>query len=186
MELLFTKKDANDAADEWGCNCGPTAVAAICGLSLADLRPHLEDFELKRYTNPTLMAQILRNIGAKVLEFGKLDWRFEMERTGRKPWPRYGLARIQWEGPWTNEGVPIAARYRHTHWIGISYANQNNIGIWDVNCLSNGTGWVGLEEWTNSLVPWLLKICHPRADGKWHLTHTVEIEAPQESINPIH
>jgi hypothetical protein len=181
MKLRFTEMDAIAAADEWGFNCGPAAVAAICGLSLSDLRPHLGDFESKRYTNPTLMAQILRNVGAKVVEFGRLNWRFEMKRTGRKPWPRYGLARVQWEGPWTKDGVPIAARYRHTHWVGTCYANQENIGIWDVNCLNNGTGWVGFEEWTNTLVPWLLKECHPRSDGKWHLTHTVEIEAPRDS-----
>jgi hypothetical protein len=181
MTLRFTEKEAHAAADEWGFNCGPAAVAAICGLSLSDLRPHLGDFELKRYTNPMLMALILRNVGARMIEFGRLNSRFEMERTGRKPWPRYGLARIQWEGPWTKEGVPIAARYRHTHWVGTSYVNQDNIGIWDVNCLNNGTGWVGLDEWTNIVVPWLLKECHSHADGKWHLTHPVEIEPPRHS-----
>jgi len=181
MELRFTQTEAITASDEWGLNCGPAAVAAICGLSLPDLRPHLGDFEQKRYTNPTLMAQILRNVGAKVIEAKTLNWRLEMERTGRRPWPRYGLARVQWEGPWTKEGVPIAARYRHTHWVGSSCANQDNIGIWDVNCLGNGTGWVGLNEWTNILVPWLLQECHPRADGRWHLTHIVEIEPPQNS-----
>ena len=181
MNPLFTEKDANVAADNWGFNCGPAAVAVICGLTLPELRPNLGDFEAKRYTNPTLMAQILRNIGAKVVEFGRLNWRFEMARVGRAPWPRYGLARVQWEGPWTKEGVPMAARYRATHWVGTSYANQDNIGIWDVNCLNNGTGWVGLNEWVNTLVPWLLKECHPRADGKWHLTHIVEIERPGDS-----
>jgi len=85
LKLRFTEKDAIEAADEWGFNCGPAAVAAICGLSLPELRPQLVDFELKRYTNPTLMAQILKNVGARVVEFGRLNWRFEMERTGRKP-----------------------------------------------------------------------------------------------------
>lgn len=181
MKPRFSMDEADAAADEWGLNCGPAAVASICGLSLDELRPQLGDFELKRYTNPTLMAQILKNIGAKVIEFGRLDWRFEMERTGRAPWPRYGLARVQWEGPWTKDGVPMAARYRATHWVGASYANRDNIGIWDVNCLNNGTGWVGLHEWTNTLVPWLLKELYPRASGKWHLTHVVEIEQPRDS-----
>jgi len=180
MHLNFDIEAAEVASDEWGFNCGPAAVAAICGLSLSELRPCLGDFEQKRYTNPTLMSQILRNVGAKVIEFGRLNWRFEMERAGRKPWPRYGLVRIQWEGPWTDAGVPIAARYRHTHWVGARYANKDNVGIWDINCLNNGTGWVGLSEWTTILVPWLLKECHPRANGKWHLTHVVEIEAPRE------
>ncbi len=176
MKLRFTEDEANAAAEEWGFNCGPAAVAAICGLSLSELRPHLGDFEQKRYTDPALMVRILKNIGVKVLSFDRLKWRFEMERTGRVPWPRYGLARVQWEGPWTKDGVPMAARYRATHWVGVNYADPDNIGIWDVNCLNNGTGWVSLSAWTTTLVPWLLDKCHPRADGKWHLTHIVEIE----------
>jgi hypothetical protein len=178
MNLRFTEKEAHAAADEWGFNCGPAAVAAICGLSINELRPHLGDFEVKGHTNPTLMAEILRNVGAKVINFERLN--LNADASLRKRWPRWGLARVQWEGPWTRKGVPIKARYRYTHWVGASYVNRDNVGIWDVNCLNNGTGWVGLYEWTNVLVPWLLKECYPRADGKWHLTHVVEIERPKE------
>lgn len=174
----FTHEEALAAGDQWGLNCGPAAVAAICGLTLAELRPHLGDFESKGYTNPTLMAQILASVGAPVIESGRLNWRFEMQRTGPKPWPRYGLVRVQWEGPWTGEGVPMAARYRHTHWVGASATDPNDVGIWDVNCLNNGTGWVALKEWSEIVVPWLLRECHPRANGRWHLTHAVEIANP--------
>ncbi len=177
--LRFTQKEAESAFDTWGFNCGPAAVAAICGLSLDELRPYLGDFEQKRYTNPTLMRQILKNVGASIIEFGRLNWRFEMQRTGRAPWPGYGLARVQWEGPWTVPGVPIAARYRQTHWVGACSLNPDDVGIWDVNCMNNGSGWVSLEEWTSILVPWLLKECHPRASGKWHLTHVIEIDHQQ-------
>ena len=173
--LHFTEQQANDAADEWGFNCGPAAVAAICGLSLIELRPHLGDFERKRYTNPTLMWEILNSLGR--------HWRSTTKTLGGVAWPRYGLARIQWEGPWMNPGVPMAARYRYTHWVGCSYANAGNIGIWDVNCLNNGTGWVGLHEWTTILVPWLLKECYPKANGKWHLTHSVEIDPHRLTIS---
>ena len=167
--LKFTLADAEKASDEWGCNCGPSAVAAICGLSLSELRPHLGDFEKKRYTNPTLMWEILRNIG--------VQWRGMADKQGRLSWPEFGLARVQWEGPWTKEGVPMAARYRYTHWVGVNARNAPNVGIWDVNCLNNDTGWVSLNEWKTVLVPWLLKELYPKASGLWHLTHSVEIAA---------
>lgn len=165
--LKFTSSNAQAAAEEWGFNCGPAAVAAICGLSIDELRPHLGDFESKRYTNPTLMWAILKRLDRPY----SVQW----NTPGGEVWPSWGIARVQWEGPWTAPGVPIAASYRHTHWVGVKGSNRSDIGIWDVNCLTNGTGWVSLEEWTSTLVPWLLKECHPRADGRWHLTHSVEV-----------
>ena len=69
----------------------------------------------------------------------------------------------------------MAARYRHTHWIGANGRNPRNIGIWDVNCMNNGTGWVSLENWRAIAVPHILRACVPRADGVWHLTHAIEV-----------
>lgn len=179
--LRFTAQDAEEAFDAWGFSCGPAAVAAICGLTPEEIRPHLGAFELKGYTNPTLMGEILRNLGVEVMEFGRMNWRFEMERIGpskSRPWPMWGLARIQWEGPWTKEGVPMRVRYRSTHWVGVNSINRDDIGIWDVNALSNGTGWVSLENWEKITVPHILRECHPRANGHWHLTHAIEIGLP--------
>jgi hypothetical protein len=172
----FSLEDAIAASDEWGFNCGPAAVAVICGYTPAELRPHLGDFELKRYANPTLMAEILRNIGARVVENRRLDPRVEMQRKSVTGLPRFGIVRIQWEGPWTEDGVPIAARYRHTHWVGSCWDNRANIGIWDVNCLNNGTGWVALDDWISITVPFIIKTCHPRGNGKWHVTHSIKLE----------
>lgn len=159
----FTLDEAQAAADTWGCNCGPGAIAAICGLTLDEARPHLGDFERKKYTNPTLMWAILNSIGAR--------WRCD----GGQPraWPRFGLARVQWEGPWTQPGVPMVARYRHTHWVG-SWRDGNATQIFDINAMCVG-GWLPLSEWAGQLVPWLLRECVRRADGQWHLTHRVEI-----------
>lgn len=178
----FTIEDAHRASDEWGFNCGPAAVAAILGMTLAGLRPHLGDFETKHYTNPTLMWSILRSLKAPVSEISRLNASLESQRRGEAPWPFYGLARVQWEGPWTAPGVPVRVRYRHTHWVGVSKSADSMTApgweeprIFDVNCMSMG-GWVPLSMWTESVVPWILKQCEPKADGKWHLTHTVEIE----------
>lgn len=161
----FTADDVDRAHDEWGANCGPGAIAAICGLTLDEVRPHMGDFEQKRYTNPTLMWSVLDSIG--------VDWSLTDPAGG---WPVYGLARVQWEGPWTKPGVPLRARYRHTHWVGACARHPENIGIFDINAIGNGSGWCSLENWSRILVPFILDQCVPRASGGWHLTHVVEID----------
>lgn len=161
VAVRFTLEDAQRAYDVWGCNCGPGALAAIAGRTLDEVRPHIADFERKRYTNPTMMYAALQRVGCKFT-------------VAIKPpgFPSFGLARIQWEGPWTNPGVPMAARYRNTHWVG-SHGDQ----IFDINCMSVG-GWVSLAEWSVSVVPWILNECgytRRGANGKWHLTHGIEV-----------
>ena len=59
--LRFTFADGQKAWEEWGFNCGPGALCAA--LTPEQLRPHLLDFESKRYTNPTLMEDVLNGMG---------------------------------------------------------------------------------------------------------------------------
>jgi hypothetical protein len=166
MAARFTLDDAQSAGDEWGFNCGPAAIAAMCGMTIAEVRPHLGDFEQKGYLNPTLMWDVLRAIGVR--------WSWSR---GVRRWPEYGLVRIQWEGPWTAPWQPMAAGYRHTHWVGSMRIDGEEQNVFDVNCLCVG-GWVPLSEWVSSVVPWLLKQCEPKASGGWCLTHVVELEQP--------
>lgn len=165
----FTTDDAVHAWDEWGANCGPGAIAGILGLSLDDIRPHMGNFESKRYTNPALMERVLNSLDA--------PWRFS-ENTNT--WPAYGLARVQWEGPWTEPGVPDGARQRQTHWVAAAATPSGNHLIFDINCICVG-GWVSLAEWSDKVVPWLLREVVPGANGRWHLTHVIEIEPPTTS-----
>ncbi len=156
----FTLADADAAADAWGANCGPGALAAVLGLSLEEIRPHLGDFERKRYTNPLLMFAALRSLG--------VSWCDNAE-----DWPDGGLIRVQWEGPWTAPGVPMRARYRCTHWVG-SRVGETGVEVFDINCMCVG-GWVSLAEWRDYVVPWLLQECHPKANGRWHSTHRLAV-----------
>lgn len=158
----FSAQDAERASDEWGANCGPGALAAIAGLTLDQVRPHMGDFELKRYTNPSLMKFALRSLCLVT-----------KTTIGRPAWPLYGLARIQWEGPWMAEGVPIGARYRATHWVAVQ-SPRAEVMIFDINAIAVG-GWIAADLWARDLVPWLLKQCQPRANGKWHITHAIEV-----------
>jgi hypothetical protein len=160
----FTVEDADRAYDSWGANCGPGAIAAVLAMTLDEVRPYLSaaGFDQKRYTNPTMMNDVLRATGCAWKKIGAI-------------WPTYGMARIQWEGPWTKPGVPMRARYRFTHWVGAGIRN-GDVGIFDINCINNGSGWCTLKDWSEIVVPHVLQQ-YPRADGKWHITHAIEIEA---------
>lgn len=164
----FTTEDLDRANETWGANCGAGAIAAICNLTLDEVRPHMGDFEKKGYTNPTLMWQVLQSIG--------VAFSYRGGDLGQKWFPNYGLARIQWEGPWTKPGVPARAAYRHTHWVGARRNSAGFVGIFDINALGNGTGWASLDDWRTAVVPYILQECVPRADGGWHITHAVEVQ----------
>lgn len=167
--LRFTEADAVKAYDDWGANCGPGALAAVMGLTLDEVRPHLIGFDSKRYTNPTMMLMSLKSLGAQ--------FSYRVRAAGPLNWPQYGLCRVQWEGPWTKPGVPARVAYRYTHWVGAQTSKHNGVGIFDINAMNSG-GWISLEDWSTLLVPWLLNQLYKKADGGWHLTHVVEIAPP--------
>lgn len=166
--IAFTDQHAQEAYDAWGMNCGPGAIAAVLGMTPTDLRPFLGDFEQKGYTNPTMMRGILQRLGVVFEEHRIADPDAAQFRVS-PPWPHFGLARVQWEGPWTRPGVPPQARYGYTHWVGV----DGNV-IFDINAISVG-GWITVQLWRDQLVPWLLKEFYPKADGNWHVTHAIEI-----------
>lgn len=168
IPLRFSAEDADQAHADWGANCGPGALAAVLGLTLEEVRPHLQGFDDKRYTNPTMMWAALRSLG--------IGYRL---RRPPDTWPDYGLVRVQWEGPWTAPRVPPRVAYRHTHWVGAQRSTgRPDAGIFDINCMTSG-GWVSEHDWSKTIVPWLLDACVPRASGGWHLTHVVEIDRTQ-------
>ncbi len=169
--LRFTADDAERAYEAWTCNCGPAALAAICGLTLDEVRSHLKGFDQKHYTNPTMMFDALKSIG--------IFFTYARGHLGTERWPSYGLARIQWDGPWTAPGANPKWAYRQTHWVGAAFRPGHlgppSVGVWDVNALGNGTGWCSLKDWSETLVPHILKECVPRASGGWHITHAIEV-----------
>ena len=153
----------NEAAEVWGFNCGPAAVCGVLELLPGQVQGVFKrhGFANKRYTNPKMMFEVLSSL---------IGDRWNVLSVDR--WPMNGLIRVQWSGPWTNPGVPIRVAYRHTHWIGSREAPRGR-EVFDVNCACVG-GWVPYLEWSGSVVPWLLKTCQPKADGKWWPTHVIE------------
>jgi hypothetical protein len=177
IPVRFTLAEFETANDAWGANCGPGALAAICGRPLDEVRQHLGS-NWPGYTNPTAMRRALESMGC----------RFKVERCDHpflesgKEWPRWGLARIQWEGPWTDPGASPRWAYRHTHWVGSSQGTgsrgQPLTDVWDVNTLGSiggfEDGWSPLEWWSSDIVPRLTRDI-PRATGGWHITHSIEV-----------
>jgi hypothetical protein len=159
----FTVDEAQAAADEWGANCGPGALAGVLGLTLSEVRSRLVGFEEKGHTNPTMIYSALELLGVKY-------------RRVRKPteWPRFGLVRIQWGGPWMAPKVPGFVRYMHTHWVGAATADSGAVQVFDINCICSG-GWVPLDEWSWEVVPRLLKEIESKGDGTWSIAGVVEV-----------
>lgn len=177
LSVRFDRDDAQAAADAWGFNCGPAALCAVLGMTPNEIRPHMGDFERKGYTNPTLMGDVLLSLGVRT----KLIFRGNNAMpSGSVPWPQWGLVRVQWGGPWTEPGVPMRVRYRHTHWVAsrrtrpIGGTRLYHNDVFDVNAMCEG-GWISSVEWAAGLVPWLLRQCEPKAHGDWWPTHCIEV-----------
>lgn len=166
MSLKFPAKfdhnEAEVAYKEWGFNCGPGAVCGLLGMTPSEVRPHMGNFEKKKYTDPLLMLKVLQSLGKDAIQAYSIAPRSIGDTT-------YALVRIQWGGPWTAPGVPLSKRQRHTHWIACVHD-----WVWDINAIRYG-GWLSREEWETKLVPWLIKQVEPEGDGTFWPTHVWEI-----------
>lgn len=157
----FTEADAKAAHDEWGCNCGPTALSFALQWPLADVRYMIPGFEQKRYTSPTMMRSALDLISQRISCVGRpsVEAMFDQhEYRGR-----LALVRIQWTGPWTAPGANPRWAYRHTHWI-TTWTERSVPLIFDCN-----GGIRGIDSWESEIVPLLTD--YERADGGWFPTH---------------
>lgn len=152
--LRFDEKSINAAYENWRCTCGPAAFAAVLGMTLDEARSHFPGY--RGWVAPTMMwnalasARVECRVGKPVTVNGM---------------PSYGLARVQWHGPWMAHNVPVAARYRHTHWVAAVGAF-----VFDINA-----GWVPAAVWRNEVVPEItdtIRRCH----GRWSVTHVAEVE----------
>jgi hypothetical protein len=161
--LKFTADDAVRASDEWGANCGPAALAAVLGKSIDDVRLMIPCFDVKHYTNPTMMIAALRASGRRFHRVPHDEYL-----------PMWGVLRIQWGGPWMRPEVPERARYGYTHWIAVSNCADGSEWAFDINCISVG-GWVTWREWCDVTVPYIIRNGVPRGDGSWSITHAFEV-----------
>jgi hypothetical protein len=152
--LAFTAEQTQQAFDEWGCNCGPGALAAMTGTTPNFVRPHILKFNERRYTNPKMMLAALESL--------KVPHKKEKPAAPHMM-SAYGINRIQWEGPWYGRFA-----YHKTHWTG-SMIWECRMFIFDIN-----SGWTTQQEWEAKTVPELTAL-YKRATGAWHVTHWISL-----------
>lgn len=162
LKYPFTEQEMQTAAMDWGCNCGPSALAFVLQKPLDSARYAIRDFDKKRYTSPTMMKQALEELAVQFTPVvrSKVDRDHMFSQ-----WP--ALVRLQWTGPWTQPGVNPKAAYWHTHWIATwldgSALEPGAPLVFDCN-----GGVRHVEDWEENIVPLLLP---KRGDKKWHPTH---------------
>lgn len=167
MILPFTIADLHRAMEEWGCNCGPSALAFAIRSDLETARRAIPDFDRKRYTSPSMMKTALVSLRRFFTPVRNPT------REAMFPPIVRSLVRIQFTGPWTQPGVNPKAAYCYTHWIATFRDDHPARGgteyVFDVNC-----GVVAMEGWCRDLVPLLIP---RRGDGGWVPTHIWRIPA---------
>lgn len=157
IDSLAEPTDVDEAYREWGAACGPSSLAAALGCDVADVRRLFPGH--RGWVNPTHMLQALSLTGLRHRE----------PRPGETH-PCRGLLFIQFLGPWMAPGVPIAARYKRTHWIAVVRNREAERLVWDCN---STTGWMLFEQWRSVLVPEL--IAHNRGSDGWRVAKAIEL-----------
>ena len=161
----FSQEDSAKAYQEWGANCGPNALAFALGVSLEYVKPYFVDlgFLEKKYTNPSMMKEVLKALRVTVISqlLDHVALMFDDDLMT--------LVRVQWHGPWMDEGVNPRWRYRQTHWICTFKDDFQRQFVFDCN-----GGIMPFERWNNEVVPALTKEI-PRANGVWSPTHIWKI-----------
>src|SRR5438552_3121858 len=121
LELPFTESEFDAAHQEWGCNCGPAALAFALQIPLARVKDALPDFPSRRYTNLTMMRAALARLGQSVDECAlgiAVDTNIR-QMFAERP----ALVRLQWDGPWIMNGKPARWAATATHWIVCWFAS---------------------------------------------------------------
>jgi hypothetical protein len=148
---LYVPPDIFEAQEEWGANCGPCALAAISGKTLAEVRPAIVNF--RGCMNPTELQAALYRLGLDAL---------------KKAMPvRSGVAHVLFDGPWSAAGPRVAYRYSHC----IAYRRvSGSLMVYDCNAGEAG-GWLSLPEWEQEVLPLLL----PKRGTGYHVNAWLEV-----------
>jgi hypothetical protein len=155
--VLYNPPDLEEANESYGMTCGPAALAAVMHRPAMDVRRWLATYS--GYMTPTMMEA--------ALTISLADWSPCQFRGRVADWPTYGLCWIQFAGPWELPGVPAAAAYKHTHWIG--YAHVNGAMVFDVN---DGV-WKTRLVWELTTLKELL--AHHKRSTDWYVRRAYEV-----------
>lgn len=150
--LRYTAEDSVSAHKHWKATCGPHAIAAACGMTLAQVRQFLPA-NYAGWMSPTMVEFTLYQIAQK----------YSIRKKLKTPDLCNGINRVQWEGSWLDEGVPPAAAYAHTHWIA-------HFDGWVLcTAVTEGAEWITRDTWRA-----LLK----EQRKPFHITHYYNLPRP--------
>jgi hypothetical protein len=169
----FSEEDAERAAKEWGCNCGPTALAFATRRHIEAVKDAIPCFTEKGYTSPTMMKAGLANL--KVKYRAMLCARNADSLLGELD-QSLSLVRIQFTGPWTAPGMNPKWAYWHTHWIAAWREVSSmmlSATVFDVN-----GGIRLLTDWEDKILPALAS--GQKRDGGYFPTHVWRIIGTSE------
>ena len=170
---LVAPADTDDTSATWGANCGPCALAAALGVPVARVQGLFPDFAHKPWVNPSTMWTALAMAGCSASKRGE-------------QWPSYGLAFVQWHGPWLNAGVPVTVAYQYTHWIAVAQTVEYDRVIYDINATAAHDfmgAWVPFPWWEQEVVSQILATV-PRASGAWTLRWTCDLHGNSTPKTP--
>lgn len=181
MKYPFTEAEFKQASDEWGCNCGPSALAFALQVPLDAARYAIPDFDKKRYTSPTMMKAAL----------AELKHEYVAMRLPLRPKPKHrndleplasdllvSLVRVQWTGPWTDPGANPRWAYGHTHWI-CTWRRRRLDDLHPESMVFDCNGGVrSLVSWDDEIAP-ILAAAAPRRYGDWFPTHIWRLYPPR-------
>ena len=107
-KMAFDVDQLLAAYDQWKCNCGPAAIAAVTQRTLLKVRNALDSLHRDGwpgYTTPADVCGVLRKLNCN-------HWAVRPKPT----WPGCGLVKIQFGGPWMRDRLwgPPAVR---SHWV---------------------------------------------------------------------
>ncbi|NTX08916.1 hypothetical protein [Myxococcus sp. CA040A] len=156
---LFTPPDLLEANEDWKANCGPSALAAVLGVPLRQVRAAFPSFPAKPWTTPTSMAASFAAQGVR-----------HRVQQGMPPGDVHGVAFVQLRGTW--DSAPERAQCRHTHWVGIRRTG-GALAVYDCNAGAAG-GWLPADAWKAQVLAGLLAR-HGGASGKWAVRVVLEV-----------
>lgn len=169
--ILRSPPDLDEAWREWKANCGPAAIAAALGLTLAEVRtavPPSGTPRFKGFMNIRDVQATLRWLDVKVMR----TWTRPSPSFLHEPHPGGPLiAMLQFGGPWN--GIPrVAATFRHLIAFrhGVLGPHPAKTWVYDVNA---DYGWSAATSWEARIIPDLIP---PRGDGTWTITWACQIE----------
>ena len=141
LNTLYTPPDVDAVFQEWGANCGPTALAAVLGCPVSEVRHLFPDFAKRKYANPSQIRQAVESAGRSCQVTPQ-------HRNGRdRLVPRNGLMFLQWSSD-DIDRKPIIVQYRSTHWVGV----RDQL-LYDCNAADGQGAWLDKQDWKLELWP---------------------------------